>query len=132
MSLLKKRNKEPIDGHGSLKKRKRDDENQDEKRDIDEDFIVDKKKLKENEKDLEIEEDGEISSEHSDQEIDLEAFAKFCKENPMKMGDDSESSDEAYSEEDEEESYGENSEEDNGSSEKDEDLSDGEPKMIEK
>lgn len=47
---------------------------------VDEDFGFD---AKHQEKDISIEEDGEVSSEHSDKEIDVAAFAKFCKENPI-------------------------------------------------
>jgi len=35
-----------------------------------------------------IADDGEVTSEHSEKEIDLDAFAKFCKENPMDDGEE--------------------------------------------
>ena len=80
--LLKKRAKEGAPAGGLLGRKKPKTEDAD----ADEEFMFDAK----NAEDVSIEEDGEVSSEHSDKEIDLVAFAKFCKENPVVGGEEEE------------------------------------------
>ena len=83
-NLLKKRNKIESNGDAKfgLKKKVKGDG---EEKDVDFDAID----LNEDEES--IQDDGEVSSDHSEVELDLNDFAKFCKENPMgdNLGEDS-------------------------------------------
>lgn len=60
---------------------------------------------------------GEVSSEHEDEELDFEAFAKFCKENPIEEGSDSD-------EEDDDEESGDGGSDEYGDEESGDDDSD--------
>merc|ERR1719253_824379 len=111
--MLKKDKKAAAPGD-MLKKRPKADA-----ADSDEEFSPQRKKLKT--KDLEIQGDGEESSEHSDVEIDPAEFAKFCKENPMDdEGSYDSEEDEDYDSEDVQEAGG--SEDRDNSDASDEDM----------